>query len=39
LPGDLDLKFFSQLTDYFGVCLGHITIDLQMAVQALDLHL
>jgi len=33
LPGDLDLRFFSQLTDHYGVCLDHITIDLQMPVQ------
>jgi len=32
LPGDLDLKFF-------GVCLDHITIDLQMPDQGLDLYL
>ena len=39
LPGDLDLTFFGQLTDRFGLCLDHITIDLQMPVQGLDLHL
>ena len=36
---NLDFNFFSHLTDYFGVCLNHIAINLQMDVQGLDLHL
>ena len=31
------LNFFGHLTDYFGVCLDHFAINMQMAIQGLDL--